>query len=208
MLDIQEGDKYERLEVRKFSHKNKWRVSCWECICECQKVVIVQGPHLKDGSTKSCGCYNNEIRSSSHTIHKLSNSKFYNTYIHMWDRCVNIHSKYYKNYGRRGIKVCDEWRDLDVFVMWCFTQEPIPPNYTLDRKDNDGPYSPTNCHFVSKAAQSRNTRANIWIKIYEENLILKDAVTKYGKVGYKTAWKRISKNNWEPTKAILTPKLK
>lgn len=203
------GNRYDRLVVIEFSHINTHRVSCWKCRCDCGQERIVQSGILKRRNPQSCGCHSREMASRIHTVHGLSKSRYYRNYSNIMNRCYNPKDKKYKNYGARGIKICEEWRmDRISFVKWCELQEPIPKNFTLDRKNNEGDYGPDNCRFTSPAQQNRNYRKNIWVDIGGERLILKDAVAKYGKVRYKTTCHRISVLSWDPIKAILTPSLK
>ena len=106
---------------------------------------------VKSGHTKSCGCLSGEK-------HGLRQNKFYKTWYNMRDRCNNPKIKAYKNYGGRGITVCDEWLDVANFVAWAEKTYPNIEGYTLDRIDNDKGYSPENCRWVDRATQGLNQR--------------------------------------------------
>jgi hypothetical protein len=94
-------------------------------------------------------------------IHGLSGHKIYKVYYNMRTRCEDPDRKDYKNYGGRGIKVCDRWKDVINFL------EDMYPTYKkglqLDRIDNDSNYSPENCKWSTKEEQSRNRRSTYWI---------------------------------------------
>ena len=107
---------------------------------------------IKSGHTKSCGCQKGGI------THGRSNSRFYKTWTDMIRRCTNHKATGYKNYGGRGITVCDEWLDVVVFVAWCEATHPNIVGVTLDRIDNDKGYSPDNCTWSSRTMQNINQR--------------------------------------------------
>ena len=107
---------------------------------------------IKSGHTKSCGCQKGGI------THGLHNNKFYKTWNDMIRRCTNHKATGYKNYGGRGITVCDEWTDVVVFVAWCEATHPNIVGVTLDRIDNDKGYSPENCRWADKVTQNTNQR--------------------------------------------------
>ncbi len=83
----------------------------------------------------------------------------YGTWECMISRCYNPKHKHYKNYGGRGITVCDRWKDLQLFIM---DMGERPPGYTLDREDNNGNYEPSNCRWASRLTQNRNARTNVY----------------------------------------------
>ena len=79
-------------------------------------------------------------------------------FISMKQRCYNNKSKDYKNYGGRGIKICDEWLENNVtFIEWALNNG-FEKTLHIDRKDNNGNYEPTNCHFITLAENNRNMR--------------------------------------------------
>ena len=124
-------------------------------IYECQycgKEFEAITAHIKSGNTRSCGCQNGG------RVHGLANSQFYNTWKNMDKRCNNPKNKDYKNYGARGITVCEEWLDVTNFVAWCEETYPNIKGYSLDRIDNDKGYSPENCRWADKVTQNTNQR--------------------------------------------------
>jgi hypothetical protein len=97
--------------------------------------------------------------------HGATGHRFFETWRNMLDRCYDASCKDYVRYGARGIYVCDEWKlDVWAFWNWCDGINPAP-GLTLDRSNNNGPYSPGNCAFTTKAKQSRNTIRTIFVDI-------------------------------------------
>lgn len=105
--------------------------------------------NVKRGRTKSCGCF---------ATHGLSSNKFYSTWLSMRGRCINPKDRGYKDYGARGITVCEEWLNVSNFIAWCEMTHPNIEGYTLDRIDNDKGYSPDNCTWSDKTTQAINQR--------------------------------------------------
>ena len=118
----------------------------------CGKEFEAMTKAIKSGHTKSCGCRNGGI------THGLHNNKFYKTWNDMIRRCTNHKATGYKNYGGRGITVCEEWLDVVKFIEWCESTCPNEKGISLDRIDNDLGYSPENCRWVDKSTQAINRR--------------------------------------------------
>lgn len=135
----------------------------WRCVCDCGKETVVRSQDLRNGHTKSCGCYGLEV-SVSHTpsfsTHKESRSRLYRVWIGMKERCNNCKNKAYSYYGGRGIKVCQEWgTSYEAFRKWALANG-YRDDLTIDRIDVNGNYCPENCRWVDMKTQMNNTRAN------------------------------------------------
>lgn len=148
------GKKYSRLLVLR--HTNE---GFWECICDCGKTILVKGVKLRKGHTQSCGCLQREAIKNIATTHGKSDTVEYSSWLAMKQRCLNPNNTNYKNYGGRGIKVCDEW--LESFENFLQDMGNRPEGTSLERKDVNGDYSKLNCEWASFSKQSynRNTKS-------------------------------------------------
>jgi hypothetical protein len=127
----------------------------WNVRCDCGTEKIIRGRDLREGHSKSCGCYKNELSRKRHTTHGLCDSPTYMVWHSMKARCTCINSRNYYNYGRRGVKLCDRWMKFDNFVLDMGVR---PDGLTLDRINPYGDYEPSNCRWVEKSEQNRNKR--------------------------------------------------
>jgi hypothetical protein len=106
-------------------------------------------------------------KNSSRTTHGLTNTSIYSVWCTMKQRCYNQNRKKYKDYGLRGIKICDEWQDAAIFAEWAFSNG-YQKGLQIDRIDNDGNYEPNNCRFVTPKENSRNRRNTKYLTINGE----------------------------------------
>ena len=120
----------------------------------CKKEFECAVSNVKRGNTKSCGCFATKIN----TTHGLYSHRFYHTWNGVMQRCNNPKHKRYKDYGGRGITICEEWLDIRNFVAWAEATYPNIEDATLDRIDNDKGYSPENCTWSDKTTQAVNQR--------------------------------------------------
>ena len=167
------GQKFNKLTVIKRVENDKRNNSRWLCKCDCGNEKIISGYHLKRASIVSCGCYIREITSKRSKTHEKTNLKLYDVWAAMKTRCYNKNRKEYKNYGGRGITVCDEWKDnFMTFYNWAMANgydENAPRGEcTIDRIDVNGNYEPNNCRFVNMKVQQNNKRNNCLITYNNE----------------------------------------
>lgn len=168
------GQKHGRLFVLSNAGMNKNRQTMWHCICDCGKNTTVVNGNLVSGNTKSCGCGESESRGRVQKTHGESEGSEYNIWHHMKYRCLNPNSKNYKDYGGRGIKVCDRW--INSFENFLADMGKMPtPKHSIDRfPDNNGNYEPTNCRWATQTEQCRNRRTSHWVEYHGEKKVLQE----------------------------------
>lgn len=89
--------------------------------------------------------------------HGYSKHSLYNVWTSVKHRCYSFKSEFYKDYGGRGISVCDEWMNPKIFIEWCL-ENGWKKGLEIDRRDNDGNYCPENCRFVTHKENVHNRR--------------------------------------------------
>lgn len=162
------GMVFERLTVLREAGKKKPGVYLWECECSCDKHthIIVEGANLRNGNTKSCGCIRREqlsTRNKNNAIHHVSNKNIFRVWEGMRDRCYNPNNKKYKDYGGRGIKICDKWLTYQNFELWAISTG-YEKGLTIERIDFNKEYCPENCKWVTWKEQQNNKRNNKYLE--------------------------------------------
>lgn len=160
------GKRFGKLTVIKFD-KIVNRKSYWIVKCDCGTTKSVRSDTLK--VINSCGCDKRKqdmINLNITNNHKLTYHPAYHIWHAMMDRCHNPNNQAYGDYGGRGIKVCDEWKNIRYFAKWADESGFIPnKNLSIERKDVNGNYCPENCIWIDKNLQTRNRRNTIKFSI-------------------------------------------
>ena len=156
-----EGKRFGRLVVDSFSGIGPTGGATFLCFCDCGSVLRVVGSQFtKNPPQQSCGCISREIRSQRFLIHgharKGKISREWWSWRSMMRRCYSPENASYHLYGGRGIRVCRRWHQFSNFLADMGRR---PPGKTLDRRSNDGHYTPDNCRWATIHQQNRNTRA-------------------------------------------------
>ena len=145
------GNRYSKVTVISYAYTKKRR-AYWNCKCDCGTLFEARGYSLVEGNTKSCGCLRFETKNN--LTHGMFGTVEYQTWGRMLQRCTNPNDRSYANYGGRGIKVRDEWRNFETFYV---DMGPRPSElYSLDRINNDGDYCKENCKWSTKSEQAIN----------------------------------------------------
>jgi hypothetical protein len=186
----------------------------FECVCDCGKTCFVTRKSLLtvsgSNSKKSCGCLQREaaqkaivIANRGNTTHGMSKSPEFKTWLGMIGRCTNKNDKGYKNYGGRGIKVCDSW--INSFSEFFIDMGSKPGlGYSIERKDVNGDYCPENCVWATAKVQGRNRRYHRLVEHQGQVMTMSELAEKTG-FKYGILHDRIVKRGWDVTKAVTTP---
>lgn len=165
----------------------------WHCLCDCGVEKDVLGETLRNGRSKSCGCLakaiSAKVASGTFKTHGQSKTRLYKIWAGIKKRCNNENSSNYKNYGGRGITVCDAWMEFEPFKEWA-VKNGYADDLSIDRIDVNGNYEPTNCRWVTKVAQANNRTTSKLIEYNGEMHSLSDWSKIFG-FNYKLAWKRL-----------------
>lgn len=198
------GKTFENLKVLKRAEsrreKNGKLRTYWLCQCKCGNIIEVRADDLKEKKKKSCGCSSNFTKGK---YNGLSNTKIYTAWNHILQRCYNPKEKRYKNYGGRGIKICEEWKnDFMSFYNWAI-KNGYQEGLTIDRINNNGNYEPNNCRWVTDYIQRRNRTDSHYITIDNETKILTDWANTFN-IKPNVVRNRI-KLGWNEIDALKTP---
>lgn len=203
------GMRFERLTVIERAPSNS-KKAYWLCFCDCGNKKIVCGDSLVRGSVKSCGCLHREqaaIQGKNNTIHGGSRrtepkERLFRIWGNMRDRCRREKCPAYKNYGGRGISICEEWNDYSVFRDWAYSHG-YSDSLSIDRIDVNGNYEPSNCRWVTAKEQANNTRRSRYITYNGYTKTMAAWAEEVG-ISYSTLNGRICRG-WTVERALTEP---
>lgn len=182
------------------------------CECLCGKTCCVRSCDLVSGNTQSCGCYRKETLALRRYKHgetagdrRYSRTVEYSCWATMINRCTNSLDENYSNYGGRGIKVCDLWREDFSNFFEDMGRKPSK-EYSIDRIDNNGNYEPGNCRWATRKEQNRNTRQNRFFEINGVVKCLSEWVECYD-IPYSRVQGRLNMD-WGIVESLTHPKKK
>lgn len=154
------GNRYGNLLVLNYKGRSSSGCYMWLCKCDCGEETVVSVNHLKNGHTISCGCVLISKRKQGllHKTHGGSKTRLYRIWKSMRRRCNSPTATRYEDWGGRGIAVCEEWNNFEIFRGWALSHG-YTDNLSIDRINNDGNYEPSNCRWATAKEQSNNRRA-------------------------------------------------
>lgn len=175
----------------------------WMCRCDCGNEKDIRCDHLISGQIKSCRCLQAERSSNASTTHGLSGSSIYGIWSQIKSRCYRKTDKLYKFYGGRGIKMCKRWRD-NFNDFYSDVGERPSRLLSLDRKDNNGNYKPSNVRWATRNQQAQNKRTNVNITYKGKRQCIAVWAREVG-INETTLYRRIVTSNWSIKKAMTFP---
>jgi len=203
MIDLTD-DRFGRLLVIGSGARRNGRKT-WVCRCDCGSTKEIPAAYLRHGGVQSCGCLRAESNAVTATARRDANAKRRNPLYWRWgdmiQRCENPNNPSWKNYGHRGIAVCDRWRgSFAAFIA--DMGSPPTTKHTIERINNDGGYSQDNCKWALRREQSRNQRRTILIEIDGKTMSAKDWASTTG-ISYQRITRAFRKNGILAAKAVI-----
>lgn len=154
------GKRFGKLTAIEVAERDKFGHIKWRCICDCGKEIITYAARLRHGKTRSCGCLVKETNKKRLTTHGMKKTRLYRTWVNMKARCNNPKDRCFGSYGGRGIKVCGEWeKSFQSFYDWAMSHG-YTEELTIERKNVNGNYEPSNCCWITMTEQQKNKRGS------------------------------------------------
>ncbi|MEX3914918.1 hypothetical protein AB4Y43_01540 [Paraburkholderia sp. BR10872] len=159
--DMEPGAAFDRLTF--LSHLERKRKHLWLGLfrCACGREIEKEITQVRQGAVRSCGCLKIDRTVEASTKHGMSKTAYYGVWLTMIRRCTDPANDKYKDYGARGIGVCERWMKFENFLA---DMGKRPAGASIDRQDNDIGYQPGNCRWATPTQQANNTRKNVFIE--------------------------------------------
>lgn len=158
------GQRFGRLVAIEQSGYSNDGQAKWLCLCDCGGRAVIVAGHLRSGHTQSCGCLKGDSIRKLSVTHGSTNTRLYTIWTGIKQRCLNPVNPAFCDYGKRGVKICNEWKEsFSNFQHWAYLNG-YRDNLTIDRINVHGDYCPQNCRWITKSEQSNNRRTSRYIK--------------------------------------------
>lgn len=181
------GKRFGSLIALDYTNSADRKRRLWRCKCDCGNESMVQTANLTSGHVKHCQQCGYKELAKKRTTHGKRRTKLYTKWCSMRRRCEEKSCKSYKDYGAKGIKVCDEWKDPQKFFDWAESHG-YKEGLEIDRIDVNGNYCPGNCRFVTRLENANNKTSNHYVTYNGETKSLADMCRKhnlpYSKISY------------------------
>jgi len=198
------GQKFQRLTVIEDTNRRNNGNVIYRCECICKKETFVTSQSLRSGKRKSCGCLAKEKIGKLNRTHGESNTRLHGIWKGIKKRCKNKNTKNFKNYGGRGITVCEEWsKSYVTFREWAL-KNGYHESLEIDRINNNGNYEPSNCRWVTRKENNNNRRNSRLLTINGETKRLREWCD-LNKISCNTVRKRLN-NGWSVEHPLLFSK--
>lgn len=178
------------------------KFAAWACRCTCGLELVVSGDHLRRGCRKACARNDHTWAGAKYPpgfIKKYRSE--HRSWMHMLERCRCKGHTNWKNYGGRGITVCERWKDFNFFVADMGAKP--TSRHTIEREDVNGNYEPDNCRWATQAEQMRNIRRSVYVEVEGVKVLLLDVADKLG-LDRQAVYGRL-KNGWSLEAALSIP---
>lgn len=200
------GQRYGKLVAIQLDHITNSR-TYWLCKCDCGTEKVIRADCLP--RIQSCGCVKKE--QDIHNLHIVNNHRMthhpaYCIWIGMMDRCYDSTHPYYKDYGGRGITVCDEWKDVRKFCEWMENNK-YEKGLSVERINVNGNYDPSNCTLIPKKEQAYNKRNTVYA-LTDKGVIAVAKEAMINEIPLKTAKNRINRGEWLYDRVFYKGRLK
>ncbi len=187
----------EIFEVREIgARKRKYT----KCICECTQEFWVRSDGLHRAN--SCGCISGQLRGEKRKTHGMSKTRIYNIWHGIKERVLNENDTSYKNYGGRGISICQKWEKFEGFYE--DMEEGYKDHLEIDRIDNDGNYTNENCRWATRKQQTNNSRHNHLLTLNGRTQNIREWAEELG-IKANTLVYRSKRYGWSDERTLTEP---